>query len=500
MSLSQIDQGRFETFVEINQLINSDYSNPSALLNRIVESANRLADGEAASLLLIHPENGKLYFEVALGSKGPEVQRFSLNPGEGIAGWVAENNRSLIVNDVDDDPRFFRNISKQIGFSTQSILAVPMRMKNTCVGVVEIINKKDGSHFNNEDLFWVETFANQAALAIQNSRSLIKAKNLAAQGANGILGAGKELIAESRLMLQRLELLRKIAPTDSSVLIIGESGVGKELIAEQIHLQSNRAELPFIRLNCAAMPDALVESELFGHVKGAYTDAHADRRGKFELADGGTIFLDEISEIPLSVQAKMLRVIQHKVFEKVGGVEPVHVDVRIIAASNKDLESAVQNGTFRADLYYRLNVLPIEIPPLRDRKEDIPALADFFLAKYNRDIKKTITGFSSEAMDAILSYTWPGNVRELQNAIERAVVLSNSTIILPQDLLLSSYPMDNGTQYGNQSLKQAVNLFKKHFIESTLRSCSWNQTAAAQKLEIQRTYLSRLMKELEITR
>ncbi|AFG37573.1 sigma-54-dependent Fis family transcriptional regulator [Spirochaeta africana] len=501
MDFSSIDQGRFETFIEINQLINSDYSSSSALLNRIVESANRLADGEAASLLLVNPENNRLYFEVALGSKGPEVQRFSLNPGEGIAGWVAENNRSLIVNDVDEDPRFFSDISKQVGFVTKAILAVPMRIKNTCVGVVEIINKRDGSRFSQEDLYWVEIFSNQAALAIQNSRSMEQARSKIQQlQSRASQSEFHTLIAESRAMQERLSLVDKVAPTDSSVLILGESGVGKELIAEQIHLRSRRAGSPLIRVNCAALPEAILESELFGHVKGAFTDAHQERRGKFELADGGTIFLDEIGELPLNVQAKMLRVIQHKVFEKVGGSQSVYVDIRIIAATNRNLEEAVRHGSFRTDLYYRLNVLPIEIPALRDRKDDIPALALYFLDKFNRETKKQIAGFSSDAMETLLSYSWPGNVRELENTIERAVVLCRERDIGSQDLLLAASSSERSHEYPGHNLKDAVNLFKKHFIESTLRQCGWNQTQAARKLDIQRTYLSRLLKELDISR
>lgn len=501
MDHSIIDQGRFETFIEINQLINSDHSNPSALLNRIVESASRLAGGEAASLLLVNPENNRLYFEIAIGSKGPEVQRFSLNPGEGIAGWVADNNRSLIVNDVDEDPRFSGDIGKQVGFVTHAILAVPMRVKNTCVGVVEIINKTDGSKFSQEDLYWVEIFANQAALAVQNSRLMERAQNQILQLQNTAAQNNYHtMVFESRSMRERLDLVDKIAPTDSSVLILGESGVGKELIAEQIHLRSPRTNKPFIRVNCAALPASLIESELFGHVKGAFTDAISDKRGKFELADGGTIFLDEIGEIPLEVQAKMLRVIQHHLFEKVGGTQSVKVNIRIIAATNRDLEQAVRSGDFRTDLYYRLNVLPIHLPALRERKDDIPVLAEHFLKKFNHEVKKQIHGFSSGAMEALLSYSWPGNVRELENTIERAVVLCQTPTIITPDLLLSSESGRTDSDYHGQNLKEAVNLFKKHFIESTLRSCNWNQTQTAEKLAIQRTYLSRLLKELEINR
>jgi Nif-specific regulatory protein len=275
--------------------------------------------------------------------------------------------------------------------------------------------------------------------------------------------------------------------------------VGKELFAEQIHLRSPRANAPLIRVNCAALPESLLESELFGHVKGAFTGATNDRRGRFELADGGTIFLDEIGDLPLSLQVKMMRVIQSKTFERVGGAEPVKSDVRIIAATNKDIEKEVEEGRFRADLYYRLNVLPIYIPPLRERREDIPLLADFFLKRFNREIKKQISGFSPEAMDLLLSFAWPGNVRELENAIERAVVTAQADLLTPEAFILAGHTQAREDQYAGKQLKEAVNVFKRHFIRQTLEMNRWNQTRTAKLLGIQRTYLSRLVKELEIS-
>jgi Nif-specific regulatory protein len=497
----EIDRNRFETLIEINALINSDYSDVKELLNKIIESATRLMSAEASSLLLVNPENNKLYFEIALGVKGPEVQRFSLNMGEGIAGWVAANNRSLIVNDVHADGRFFSDISKQIGFPTRAIVAVPMRVKDRCVGVIEIINKAGGGSFTDEDLQWLEIFATQAAIAVQNARSLEKVKEeiyllqdkiQAERGYHTFIGSSKAI-------REKLDIALRAAQTDSSVLLLGESGVGKELFAEQIHLRSPRANAPLIRVNCAALPESLLESELFGHVKGAFTGATNDRRGRFELADGGTIFLDEIGDLPLSLQVKMMRVIQSKTFERVGGAEPVKSDVRIIAATNKDIEKEVEEGRFRADLYYRLNVLPIYIPPLRERREDIPLLADFFLKRFNREIKKQISGFSPEAMDLLLSFAWPGNVRELENAIERAVVTAQADLLTPEAFILAGHTQAREDQYAGKQLKQAVNVFKRHFIRQTLEMNRWNQTRTAKLLGIQRTYLSRLVKELEIS-
>ncbi|MBP7494495.1 MAG: sigma 54-interacting transcriptional regulator [Spirochaetales bacterium] len=497
-----IDPKKFETFIEINKRINSDYSDVKSLLTDILESATRLVDGEASSLLLHEKESNKLFFEISLGSKGPEMKRFSLNMGEGIAGWVAEHKTSLIVNDVETDARFFADISKQIGFPTTSILATPMHVKGECVGVIEIINKNNGRLFNQEDLEWLEIFSTQASLTLQNARNYQKVRDemdLLRDKVSG--GEGYHtFICESKAIREKIELAKRIAATDSSVLILGESGVGKELFAEQIHLQSPRRNRPLIRVNCAALPENLLESELFGHVKGAFTDASQERRGRFELAHGGTIFLDEIGDLPLSIQAKLLRVLQSKTFEKVGGTETLTVDVRIIAATNRDIEAAVEKGTFRKDFYYRLNVLPLYIPPLRQRTEDIVALANFFLKKFNRETKKQIRGFSDHAMEILLSYAWPGNVRELENTVERAVVIARDEYITPQDLLL---PIDNKSQienYTGEPFKEALLAFKKSFITHALQRCNWSQTEAAKALGIQRTYLSKLIKELEITR
>lgn len=498
--LTKIDPAKFETLLEINTLINSNYGDATKLLTQILESATRLTEGEASSLVLKNQDDGKLYFEIALGPKGRDVKKFCLNPGEGIAGWVAERGQSLIVNDVETDSRFYSEISKSIDFPTYSILAVPMLIRDKCVGVIEILNKKNNKYFTQDDLEWLEIFAVQAAIAIENAHYFEKAKEEIGFLRNQISEEKgyHVLIAKSPEILSKLELISRIAQTDSSVLILGESGVGKELFAEQIHLQSLRKNGPFIRVNCAALPEGLLESELFGHVKGAFTDAIQNRKGRFELADGGTIFLDEIGDLPLKLQAKLLRVLQQKTFEKVGSSETISVDVRIVAATNKNIEELVKKGEFRSDLYYRLNVLPIHIPPLRSRKEDIIELANHFLKKFSRETKKQINGFTKDAIDAMLSYSWPGNVRELENAIERAIVITKEKLISSHDLLIGT-KNDDIAVYKGMNLKDALNIFKKHFIQAALESHNWNQTETARELDIQRTYLSRLIKELNIT-
>lgn len=497
----EIDRKKFETLIEINTLINTEFADVKTLLNTIIESATRLTDAEASSLILMNPENKKLYFEIALGPKGSEVKRFSLKIGEGIAGWVVQNNRALMVNDVYNDDRFLADISKKIGYPTRSILAVPMRLKGKCVGVVEIINKQSGN-FDDSDLQWMEIFSTQAAIAIQNARSYQKAREQI-DVLHDHIKAGEgfhTFIGESKIINDRLEIAKRAAQTDASVLLLGESGVGKELFAEQIHLSSKRRNAAFIRVNCAALPEHLLESELFGHVKGAFTDATADRRGRFELADEGTIFLDEIGDIPLRLQGKLLRIIQRKTFEKVGSSESHTVDVRIIAASNKDIEKLVEHGLFRTDLYYRLNVLPIFIPPLRERREDIPYLVDFFLKRFCRETKKSVQGLTTESMELLLTYSWPGNVRELENSIERSVVITNGGYIKPDAFILGDYSRVDNETYSDKTLKDAVNLFKRHFLKRALESHGWQQTKTARAIGIQRTYLSKLIKDLNIVR
>jgi Nif-specific regulatory protein len=498
--LSTIDVQKFNTLIETNNLINSNYADIHALLSRILESATRFCGGEASSILLLDKEKKELYFETVLGAKGQDVKRYTLKPGEGIAGWVVQHNKTLIINDIDNDKRHQRHISQEINYPLTNMIAVPMRLKDECIGVIEVMNKADGKLFVEEDVEWVEIFATQAAMAITNARNIEQARN-EIQFLRDQLTTDRgyhTFIAKSPVIREKLEIIDRVAKTDSSVLILGESGVGKELFAEQIHLRSPRSQAPFIRVNCAAIPEGLLESELFGHVKGAFTNAVANRQGRFETADGGTIFLDEIADIPLALQAKLLRVIQERTFEKVGSDVSITVNVRILAATNKDIEAQVEKGEFRSDLYYRLNVLPLFIPPLRQRTEDIPELASFFLKKFMIETKKQFEGFSNKAMEAMLSYSWPGNIRELENSVERACVIGKNKWIQQEDMFLDNARTGVAEPERGRNLKNAINSFKAYFIHKVLEEHNWNQTEAAKALGIQRTYLSRLIKELEI--
>jgi transcriptional regulator with PAS, ATPase and Fis domain len=314
-----------------------------------------------------------------------------------------------------------------------------------------------------------------------------------------------QIISQSRQMEDIFFTINKVASTSSSVLVTGESGTGKELIARAIHSASERAQKSFVALNCASIPSELIESELFGHEKGAFTGAHHRTPGKFEFANGGTLLLDEISSLKSEFQAQLLRVLQEHEFTRVGGHKVIKVDVRIIAATNTRLEDMVREGKFREDLFFRLNVIPINVPPLRHREGDVPLLAHYFLGKFNRKLNKNIKAITPEAMAVLETYPWPGNIRELENLIERMVVLgTNNTKIdqgdLPSDVLFHEKTVQNlpGPEGSNIGLLQARNSFEFSYIMQALRKCNWNQTEAARLLKIHRNTLIQKMKSLNI--
>jgi len=307
----------------------------------------------------------------------------------------------------------------------------------------------------------------------------------------------ERIVGKSQKMVTLMETVAQVAPTRASVLITGDSGVGKELVADAIHELSNRSKGPFIKVHCAALSASLLESELFGHEKGSFTGAISQKKGRFELADGGTIFLDEIGEIDAATQVKLLRVLQEKQFERVGGEKPITVDVRVVCATNRDLLKEIEKGNFREDLYYRLNVVHLDVPPLRERKEDIPLLMTSFLSQFNQENDKNIEGFSNGAKKALLAYEWPGNIRELRNSIESAVVLCRSSVIEVEDLPSSIRLADKSTQL---SLEVGITLAEaeKQLILSTLVMHGGNKTRAAETLGIGRKTLHRKLQEYQI--
>lgn len=315
----------------------------------------------------------------------------------------------------------------------------------------------------------------------------------------------KNFVGTSQAITKIYEIIEKVSDTDSTIFITGASGTGKELIARAIHYNSGRNNKPLIVINCGAIPEELLESELFGHEKGAFTGAYKSRIGRFEMANGGTIFLDEIGEMSPSLQVKLLRVLQEQKFERVGGTKTIHVDVRVIAATNKNLTIAINKGTFREDLYYRLNVIPIKVPTLKQRKSDIPLLIDFFKDKYSKDNKSKIAGFSPEAMYAMYNYDWPGNIRELENVIQRLTILCDNPTVglddLPEHIQQNSksiyLPEDNGVK-GGVTLDEAVKDYEKKLILDALEKSDWVKTKAAKLLNINRTTLVEKIKKQKL--
>ncbi|MBP5402316.1 MAG: sigma 54-interacting transcriptional regulator [Treponema sp.] len=508
-----ITSDKLKTLIDINVRINSSYSDVDALMVYILESAMQLVECESSSLLLVNDDDGSLSFAVALGPKGADAKNIPVDK-RSIAGWVVQNNKPLVINNVAEDPRFFTDVQIKTGYVSHTMIAIPMCVDNKCIGVIELINKSENRYFDDNDLKLLQLLCMHAGIAYQNA-ARFKNVNDQIKSLQYTISESEtyhSFVAKSSVIMDLLHIVEEAAKTTSSVLITGESGVGKELFAEQLHIKSPRRDKPFVRVNCAALAPSLLESELFGHVKGAFTDASANRKGRFEMADGGTLFLDEIGELPIELQAKLLRVIQEKSFERVGSSETINVDVRIVAATNKDLEQNVKEGKFRNDLYYRLNVVPLRIPPLRSRKEDIEPLAVFFLNRFSSETKKKFDSFEKEAMEVLYNYSWPGNIRELENTIERACVLGTPPLIKKADLRLNSAENDkenvkndrfSGTvsdiMNGNDlSLKTALNAFKKEYVKKILEMTDYHQTKAAGLLGIQRTYLARLLNELGI--
>jgi len=467
------------------------------LLELILETGTRIMRARASSLLLLDQKTKKLYFKVTTGTKKEEVKNFEIEVGQGIAGHVAKTGEPLLIKDVAKDSRWYRSISDQIGFKTRSILCVPMKVGDKIIGAIEFINKSEKDSFQKSDLELLSVFADLAAVAIVNARKFqrVEREN---EDLRQNLDLDHQIIGNSQAIKRVLADAFKVADSTASTLILGESGTGKELLARLIHQASTRKERHMIALNCAAMPESLLEAELFGYEKGAFTGAVGQKIGKLELADESTLFLDEIGEMSPSMQVKLLRVLQDGVFYRVGGNAPISIDIRVIAATNRNIADEIPKGKFREDLYYRLNVVELQLPSLRERKEDIPLLARYFAELFNKGKGVYQVEITRPAMDKILKYDWPGNIRELRNAIERAVVMGNGRQILPDDL-----PMVNNGCAINQieigvSLQQALDDFKKRFIELNLKNTNGNQTKAAEIMGIQRTYLSRLISKYGI--
>jgi transcriptional regulator with GAF, ATPase, and Fis domain len=492
------------------------------LLPLIVGKCLEVLDAEGVAILLLDRERGELYFPYYSQvdpAVGPKLAGLRMAADHGIAGSVLKSGRAERVDDPASDPRHYTAVDRSTGVTTRSILAAPLIARGETVGVIEAINHLDGP-FKDEDLRLLESLAEVIAIAlnnadrfaqIQTSEQVLRRQVGALRSDLVKLDLEREIIGTSPAMAQVLRLIASAAAASIPVLIEGETGTGKELVARAIHRGSDRAGGPFIAVNCAAFTETLLESELFGHRRGAFTGAASDQPGVFRAASGGVILLDEVGEMPLPMQAKLLRVLQEGEITPVGEARPQKVDVRVLSATNRDLGAAVTAKIFRADLYYRLAVFPIRLPPLRDRREDIPLLASRFLAKSSQASGKRIGGIDSDVLDALVRFDWPGNVRQLQNEIERAVALAANGQSIARAHLWAAFsagvekmatpdsagasPSMDHVADQSQPLAQARADFEARYIASVLARTGGKVTQAARLLGISRVALHKRIKQ-----
>jgi formate hydrogenlyase transcriptional activator len=432
------------SLLQINNAIITNLTQQE-LLRSISEALHPLISFDRCAITLYQPERDSFRFLAVEGELLSDYfrtgQEFSRN--ETCTSWVFDHQQPLVRRDLEKEQQY-PNERRLVTEGIRSMCVVPLTLQGKCIGLLSVVSRQRG-RYSGEDAVFLQEVANQVALAVQNMQSYQEIASLKARLEKENVYLREELRAEhnfeeivgnSPALLKALHAVEQVAPTDSTVLIYGETGTGKELVARAIHSRSPRNGRALVSVNCSAISAGLVESELFGHMKGAFTGALERRVGRFELANGGTIFLDEVGELSLETQVKLLRVLQEHEFEPVGSSHSLHVDVRVIAATNRNLGEAVRAGQFRSDLFYRLNVFPIELPPLRERRSDVPQLVAFCLSQFSKRLGKKINGVSRESMENLVNYPWPGNIRELQNVIERAIIVSaDPTLRLDRDLM-----------------------------------------------------------------
>ena len=490
---------------EMSQVIaeSADLAHTVQILLRIMEQYMSVVRGTVS---LCDRQAGTIYIHESFGLSAEEEARGIYRFGEGITGKVVESGQAMIVPRIGDDKDFLNMTRTRTKEDNDlSFLCVPIKRGNKVLGTISAERIYDNDILLKLDAELLGIVASMMSQAVElylienvEKVSLLN-ENRRLQNALKDRFRPSNIIGNSKAMHEVYSLIEKVAKTKATVLILGESGVGKELVATAIHYSGMGSEAPLVQFNCAAIPENLVESELFGHEKGSFTGATNFRKGRFEEADGGTIFLDEIGELPLAAQAKLLRVLQEKTLERVGGNKPIKVDIRILAATNRDLSEMVKNREFREDLFYRLNVFPITIPPLRDRESDVIALADFFVARYSKECHKDVKRISTPALNMLMSYHWPGNVRELENVIERATILSEGGVIHGYDLPPSlQTPVLSGTlQKGG--INARLGAIEYEIIVDSLKANDGNMTEVARDLGITRRILGLRMEKLGIS-
>ena len=413
-----------------------------------------------------------------------------------VARQVLEQGIAMLGSDVPGSSEL-RDVESLAASQVRSLLCVPLTVFQRVIGCIYLDSDSLGSRLTEEHLQLVTAIAGISAVALENARRLqwLEQEN---ERLTVEISQERSLVGEGARMKEVYQFLKRVAPTDSTVLIEGESGTGKELAARALHRNSPRAGKPFVAINCSAIPESLLESDLFGHERGAFTGAASLKKGRLEVADGGVVFLDEIGELALALQVKLLRVLQEREFERVGGTHPIKVDIRLIAATNCNLEQAMHDGKFRQDLYYRLAVLKITMPTLRDRRDDIPMLVRHFVQKHAKRCKVKPRPISREALACLVNYDWPGNVRELENAIERALVLGASDVILPEDLPESLLERTPPPEMTEAKYHAAVKELKKHLILDAVEQTQGSYADAARILGVHPNYLHRLIRNLEL--
>jgi Nif-specific regulatory protein len=487
------------------------------LVPLVVARCRDALDAEGASVMLLDPATNELYFEAAADDPAvaARLRGLRLPADRGIAGAVLQSGVSVRVDDVATDPRFYSAVDRQTGFTTRTLLCAPLRTGAGIIGVVQVVNRHGSGTFSDADLQLLEAMAGSIAVAFDNARAFARVRESQARLETQLVALRRDLarrdhfadiIGGSAPMREVFRLVESAAAAPIAVLLEGETGTGKELVARAIHKASPRADGPFVPVNCAAIPETLLERELFGHRRGAFTGATQDQRGFFEAADGGTMFLDEIGEMPAAMQAKLLRVLQDGEIVPLGDTRPRRVDVRVLSATNRTLAADVERGTFRHDLYYRLNAFPIVLPPLRKRPDDIPRLVQHCLARSCSQLGRQIPAIEPAALELLEHYDWPGNVRELQNEIERAVALTADGASIGREQLSrrvtspatppAAAPAGEPVQPAEipATLREARVRWEAEYIRHVLAREHGNVSHAARVLGLSRAMLQRKMK------
>ena len=496
------DARRLSTLIEVSQAL-SGTLNLKSSMQRVIQILIR-HHGVVRGMVTLLRE-GELHVE-AIEGFDDRARAVSYKVGEGITGQVVQSGKPIVVPRVSKEPEFLNRMPRRadIARAELSFICVPIVVQRAPVGTLAIDLKFKAERDYESSVKFFGIVSSMIAQALNVQRLVEEERRRLVDENTHLRQELRErydfsnIIGTSGPTRQMYEQVAQVAQTNTTVLIRGESGTGKELIAHAIHYNSLRAKKPFVKVSCAALPDTLIESELFGYEKGAFTGANARKKGRFELAEGGTIFLDEIGDINLNTQVKLLRVLQEREFERVGGTESVRVNVRVIAATNKDMEKAIAQGTFREDLYYRLNVFTIFVPPLRDRKADMLLLADHFLEKFSREHGKVIKRISTPAIDMLMSYHWPGNVRELENALERSVLVCDGQVIHGHHLPPSLQTADASGTVTRVSLKDAVEGFERDLIQDALKTTRGNRAKAARLLDTTERILNYKVRNLGV--